>query len=184
MSKRALLITAMMVVLVPALAVQSQSPGRPAAPGDSVPGSIREAEASGSRHPRATANNEGSWARGTSERRCVDADANVVRSGDFVAGPFEFYNEIWRQGYGKLWWRPSEMTPHPPLLIVQATRLDQVADSRVFEASDVASPSGPKENEATRIKFYPTGFRLPSLGRWMMVATAGNNWGCFIHTVR
>ncbi|MDX2260088.1 MAG: hypothetical protein SFU84_00145 [Gemmatimonadales bacterium] len=114
----------------------------------------------------------------------MTTNSQAVRSGDFIAGPFETYNDVWKQGYGKLWWHPSEMTPKPPLLVVQATRLDEQAESRVFESSDIAWPSGPKESEATSLKFYPTGIRLPSLGRWMLVATAGNNWGCFIHTIR
>jgi len=114
----------------------------------------------------------------------VTTHSQAVRSGDFIAGPFESYNDVWKQGYGKLWWHPSEMTPKRPLLVVQATRLDEQAESRVFESSDIAWPSGPNESEATSLKFYPTGIRLPSLGRWMLVATAGNNWGCFIHTLR
>ena len=186
MSKRDLLTTAMMVALASRATGQSQWLGRPAVPADSVPRSVLQAEARGSRHPLATANNEGASATntsisGTRERRCVETDSNAVRSGDFVAGPFAYYNDIWRSGQGKLWWHPSEMIPKPPLLIVQVTRLDQEGESRVFESSDIAWPSGP---EATSIKFYPTGFRLPSVGRWMMVATAGNSWGCFVHTIR
>lgn len=189
MSTRVLLATAMMVSLASVAEGQERWLGRPATPADSVPMSVLQAEARGSIHPRATPNNEGTSASdtlmgGTRERRCVHAGANAVRSGDFVAGPFAYYNEIWHQGYGKLWWHPAEMPPKPPLLIVQATRLDAEAESRVFESSHIAWPSGPTESEATSIKFYPTGIRLPTAGRWMMVATAGNSWGCFVHTVR
>jgi hypothetical protein len=160
--------------------------GRPAVAADSVAQSVLEAEERGSHHPPAGTNNAGQYPNahtGTHERKCVNADADSKRSGNFVAGPLLLYNDIWRQGYGKLWWHPNEMPSERPVLIVQATRLDEAAESRVFEAKQIAWPSGPNESEATSIKFYPTGIRLPTVGRWMMVATAGNNWGCFLLTV-
>lgn len=76
------------------------------------------------------------------------------------------------------------MPPKTPALIVHSTRLDQEAEGRVFEATEIAWPSGPNQSTATSITCYPTGIRLPTVGRWMMVATAGNNWGCFILTVQ
>jgi hypothetical protein len=161
--------------------------GRPAVPEDSVAQSVLEAEERGSRHPPAVTNNAGRYHdsyTGSRERRCVNADAGAMRSSDFVAGPFDRYNDLWRQGYGKLWWHPNEMPSEAPMLTVQATRLDEVAESRVYETRDIASPSGPGESRATSARFYPTGIRLPTVGRWMMVATAGNNWGCFVLTVR
>ncbi len=161
--------------------------GRPALPADSVAQSIAEAEERGSRHPPAVTNNAGRYHTaytGSHERRCVDTERGAMRSGDFVAGPFDLYNGVWRQGYGKLWWHPNEMPPEAPVLVVQAIRLDEPADGLVFEAKQVAGQSGPTESGATGTRFYPTGIRLPTVGRWMLVATAGNNWGCFILTVR
>jgi hypothetical protein len=181
------------VVLVMTAAPLTQSEaqslwlGRPAVPTDSLAQSIAEAEERGSRHPPAVTNNAGKGDvefPGSRERRCVNTDADAMRSGDFVAGPFDWYNGAWRQGYGKIWWHPDEMPSERPVLIVQAARLDEPAESRVYEATFVSWPSGPNESEATSIKFYPTGIRLPTVGRWMMVVTAGNNWGCFVLTVR
>ena len=188
MLTRSLFTSALIITAVSAVHAQDEWLGRPGVAQDSVARSIREAEARGSRHPRATANNIGPAASDntigrSTERRCMVTGAQAVQSGDFTAGPFASYNDFWRQGYGKLWWHPSEMGSTVPVLTVHATRLDQEAESRVFEASEIAWPSGPGASAATSTRFYPTGIRLPSVGRWMLIATAGNNWGCFIHTI-
>ena len=179
---------AIMLILATRGEGQDRWLGRPATRADSISHSILEAEARGRLHPRAVANNTPAvpdmrLGGASADRRCVNADADTVRSGDFLAGPFSRYTDTWRQGSGKLWWHPSEMAAQAPVLIVHAVRLDQAAESRVFESSQVARPSGPGQNALTGFRFYPTGIRLPTVGRWMMVARAGNNWGCFILTV-
>jgi hypothetical protein len=161
--------------------------GRPAVSADSVAQSVLEAEERGRRHPQAVTNNADRYHNaytGTHERRCVNADADSKRSGDFIAGPLLLYNDVWRQGSGKLWWHPNEMPSEAPMLTVHATRLDESAEARVFDSATIAWGSGPNASATTSPKFYPTGIRLPTVGRWMMVATAGNNWGCFVLTVR
>ncbi|MCA9720835.1 MAG: GNAT family N-acetyltransferase, partial [Gemmatimonadetes bacterium] len=186
---RILLAVALLCTLPAVAPAQAEWLGRAPTAADAMPATTAEAEVEGARHPRATPNNvmesaPGVTIAGTTERRCVPADRDVVRSGDFVAGPFAWYNEVWHQGYGKMWWQPSEMPPVAPTLIVRATRLDAPAEGRVYETSEVAQPSGPRESAWTRIRFYPTGIRLPTVGRWLLVATAGNNWGCVVHEVR
>jgi hypothetical protein len=32
--------------------------------------------------------------------------------------------------------------------------------------------------------FFGTGFRLPSLGAWLLEVSAGGNWGCFLYDDR
>jgi len=185
---RILLALALVFALPCVAPAQAEWLGRAPTAGDSMPATIAEAEAEGARQPRATPNNlmesaPGVTIVGTTERRCVPADRDVVRSGDFIAGPFAWYNDAWHQGTGKMWCQPSEMPPEAPTLIVRATRLDAPAEGRVFETSDVAQPSGPGDSAWTRIRFYPTGIRLLTVGRWLLVATAGNNWGCVVVTV-
>ena len=158
--------------------------GRPALISDSVPRTAAEAEAQGKRHLRGAANNvRRAWdssAQGTTERTCVDADkASIAQSGDFIAGPFALYNENWHNGYGKLVWQPAVVSAAAPAtLTVRARRLDAQDQARVFEGFV------PTYSRAGPTKFYITGVHLPSTGRWLMVATAGPNWGCFLLTVR
>jgi hypothetical protein len=163
---------------------------RAAQPADSVPSSISVAEAEGSRWPRAARNNGASPAPGitvggTSERKCVDVDrVNVARSGDFVAGPFQRYNEIWSQGYGKLWWEPAVLSGRDTLpLTVRVTRLDAPGTAAVFSQPFLAHGVAPPSNTRTSPDFYPSGIHVATAGRWLFVATAGPNWGCYVLTV-
>lgn len=106
---------------------------------------------------------------------CVDVgNRSVVRSGDFVAGPFDGYIQELRKNPGgpaKLWWQPDH--PGRDTLEIAGTRLDgRETYSEVLPPEQMASGSqGP---------FFPDGPRLPTLGRWRLVVTHGtNNWGCF-----
>jgi hypothetical protein len=157
--------------------------GRPALISDSVPRTAAEAEAQAKGHVRDTPNNpRRDWdspAQGTTERACVDTDkTSLAQSGDFIAGPFAAYNTNWHNGYGKLVWQPAVVSVAVPVtLTVRARRLDAQDQARVFEGFvPTHSRDGPT-------KFYITGVHLPTAGRWLLVATAGPNWGCFIHTV-
>jgi hypothetical protein len=160
--------------------------GRLALASDSVPRSIVEAEYQGARYPAAGVPNNPrrSWdslAGGTRERRCVDVDnVSVAQSGDFIAGPFALYNPVWRTGYGKLIWQSFQVSQpwrSNPLLTVRAARIDPSGETRVFDGLSIST-------NGTGTLFYPTGVHLPTSGRWLMVATAGNNWGCFVITVQ
>lgn len=167
---------------------QSAPGGRSAIASDSVHASVRDAEAEGRRWPAAVANNryssESALDGGTPQRQCVDVDRiNIAQSGDFVVGPFASYNEEWHRGYGKIWWHSASATTPNATLIVRASRLDGDAAPRVFEQSFITFPVD-HAGKRTGSLFYPSDFRMPSAGRWMLVATAGDNWGCFILTVR
>jgi hypothetical protein len=169
--------------LAPVSAARPEEGGRPALASDSVPRSITEAEYQGARYPVVGVSNNPrrSWdslAGGTKERRCVDVDkVSMAQSGDFIAGPFASYNQNWRTGYGKLIWQPLLVpSPHAPLT-VRAAHIDPSGETRVFDGLSITG-------NGTGTLFYPTGVHLPTSGRWLMVATAGNNWGCFVITVR
>jgi hypothetical protein len=153
--------------MVPASAAKEA--GRAATDADSVPRSIAEAESPGAH----TAH--------TAERKCFAATGyNPARSGDISARGFDIYNDLWTIGYGKIAWETPNATPGAapaPLMTVRATRLDPPGATRVFDVHAV------EQSTAGNTLFYPSGIHLPTSGTWMLVATAGPNWGCFLHTV-
>jgi hypothetical protein len=115
---------------------------------------------------------------GSSARTCVDAADNVVRSGDVIGAGFAYYDAAWPGGYGKIGWQTPNTTPGTaPQLTVRATRLDSGAVTRVFEFPVTET----RYNNS--VLFYASGVHVPTSGRWMLVATAGSSWGCFLLTV-
>jgi hypothetical protein len=110
----------------------------------------------------------------------------VVRSGDFVVGPFTLYPDIWHQGYAKLWWHPTTLPEGAtlgtgPPLMVTAVRLDSTVPPVVFERATLARTIPEPRGVRRGVLFYPSGFRLPMPGSWLLVARAGRNWGCFLY---
>lgn len=182
-------VTLIMLATLPALlgaqhAARREEAGRPAVALDSVPRSVADAERDASHYLRISPDNPrrdwDSSAHGTTERVCVDGDStSIAQSGDFIVGPFGRYNDNWRNGYGLLTWQPAAVPrTEAPTLTVRAERLDARDGGRVFEGFRLThSRIGPTQ-------FYVTGVHLPTTGRWLLVATAGPNWGCFLFTVK
>ena len=115
---------------------------------------------------------------GTSERACVDVNRNLdavgrdgaLRSGEFVAGPFDSYIIHWTPtNEGKLWWAPLH-TDLMPGVRVEAILLDNPSVRRTYEFSTVGHADD---------AFYPSGILLPKSGTWRLVVTSGPDWGCF-----
>ena len=153
---------------------------------DSVSRIIAATEASGRAFPGA--------GTATSTRRCVEAAGRNAESGDVSAGSWDFYRTSWRQGGGKLWWRVARPLTgsDSATLIVRAIRLDRPlpagaesnsrstrirlrpvsrqGDTLVFTLTEPKATSG-----------FPSGVRVPTPGRWMFIATMGDNWGCFLY---
>ncbi len=170
--------------------------GRRAAASDSVPRSIAEAEAQGERHPRSGApaafppRLAARREIDTAERRCVEVGAaNVVRAGDVLASPFALYRQHWHAGIhppGKVSWFGAHARSGVPMqLIVRATRLDTAGSSHVWVGSEERLSWG----FATVLPYLSFGlnnatmFDLPAPGRWLLVATIDQNWGCFVYSL-
>lgn len=68
---------------------------------------------------------------------------------------------------------PLHTTPMPGLTI-RAILLDDPSVNRVYKAFPASDASG---------LFYPSAVRLPQPGRWMLIATAGPDRGCFTLTI-
>jgi hypothetical protein len=125
---------------------------------------VTAAEASGAQYPRDSVTT-------SPARRCVDATgAEAASSGEFEAAFFQ-YARTWRSGYGKIAWRPAR----PALgdsLVVRIQRLgDSIAAVFFRSAHPIQSGNGDV--------FYPSAIHLPASGDWLIVATAGKQWGCF-----
>ncbi len=152
---------------------------------------VASAEAFGASHPRSAAADNldvPSWwdaePEGSRDRVCVDVtrDMGVVRSGEIVIGGFLFRLQAGRQT--KLWWKPLDSSLDMTLELVSRS-LDGVEGQVAFDIGPVTStytndrPPQPIPEEA----FFPGGVEFPAPGRWITVATSGDNWGCFVFEV-
>jgi hypothetical protein len=120
-----------------------------------------------------------------SDRRCVEGtEAGPVRSGEFVIGGQLGGSKAMTAGrVGKVWWAPLNHSLTMGPLLVRGWYLGTPADSMRFTSSNVAWPvtrGAPPIPDAEREYFFPSGISLPRAGRWLVVATSDQNWGCFI----
>ncbi len=117
---------------------------------------------------------------GTADRRCVASMeqnwAGSLRSGDFIvrgtsSGTLQAGKER------KVLWIPLHGSPsRKPPLVVRAARVGNPADSVRFRIEGLAHGSG----TSGPLYGYPSSVSFPSAGQWIVVATAGNDWGCFV----
>lgn len=117
---------------------------------------------------------------GNADRRCVQSVAGIaVRSGEFVIGG---EHPLSHRRTSKIWWAPL-VNAKAMHLVVRGQLLGSPADTLRFESSSVAHPVSPGQSrDEVEIDdyFFPSGFRVPGAGSWIVVATSGPNWGCFI----
>ncbi|HUE90345.1 MAG TPA: hypothetical protein VMO26_30035 [Vicinamibacterales bacterium] len=123
--------------------------------------------------------------RGSAERRCVEGfEFGPVRSGEFVIGGQLAGSRMMTAGRrGKVWWAPLNHSLDMPPLVVRGRNLSSRTDTVHYSTPDVAWPVTPGAlpiPEARREYFFPSGISLPTRGRWLLIATSGSNWGCFI----
>lgn len=166
----------------------------------STPTTVEAAEAEGAVFPREatpatlTPDFQSPLTLGASNRKCVEFPVSTAatsrRSGEFIVGGST--GDLKAGQEGKVWWAPMhDPASRKSMLVVRSARLDQqpVVTSR-FTSSNYAFPMGdvrtPLSASAVDYEhaFYPSGFSLPGAGRWLLTVTSGNDWGCFIVTVR
>ena len=183
------------LVLLAAWGVASFAASTSVNPSQQSP-AITAAEAEGAAYPRPTEDKKDSTpqvfevAPGTSERRCTEAKGRWVRSGEFLAGAFDdYYGWLWRQGVSKMSWTPAfapsgigraAEVVDPWTLTIKATRLDAQASVVSTQARTLSRGVLPNGDLTKTVFFSGVGLLLPSPGRWLVVGTAGPNWGCFI----
>ncbi len=158
-----------------------------------IPATVREAEAEGAELAHNTPAVAGQRYftdpfGGTAERRCVVAAAyhaytsapnGSLRSGDFIVrggfldaswGGFQAVEEH------KVLWLPLHGSASRIPLVVRAARVGNATDTLRFRVEGLAYSPGPDG----RLYGYPSLVSFPSAGQWVVVATAGNDWGCFV----
>ena len=160
-----------------------------------IPVTIREAEAQGADFahdaPQVVQQSYFTDSRfgGTAERRCVvaasytaytSAPNGSLRSGDFIVRG-GFLDASWGgfhavKGYKVLWLPVHGSSSQKPPLVVRAARIGSPADSVRFRIDGLAKGTGP----SVPLYGYPSEVSFPSAGQWVIVATAGNDWGCFV----
>lgn len=64
-------------------------------------------------------------------------------------------------------------------LVVRGVSLTNPADTLRQVMRDLAIGEG-ADGRSTGPTFFPSGFWFPATGRYLVVATAGADWGCFI----
>jgi hypothetical protein len=167
---------------------------------------IADAEAEGASYPRDRAPEHvptmfGAQYPGTGARKCTSGPQTVgvrgsqvllgyqptaIRSGEFIIGGQVGAGSPANVGWqSKIWWAPY----HNPFeygtkLLVRGARLGHPGDTIRYERPDYAVPASgllPTRTSGKKTdSFFPSGITLPRSGRWLLIATAGDDWGCFI----
>lgn len=125
---------------------------------------------------------------GTGARRCVAGiGRGPVRSGEFVIGGELSGKDPrdTRKGVApKIWWSPLHHGPKMELL-VRGRHVGAGGEYRFLGTTVAHSSQGP--NQQTPIEereyFFPSGIEFLHSGKWVVVATQGSDWGCFILTL-
>jgi hypothetical protein len=153
---------------------------------------VAAAEAAGAAHPRAARLRQlpASWDAsawwGSSDRKCVAARGRgPIRSGDFIiGGALGDQPAILPRVPAKIWWAPLHNSEHMDSLVVVGQRLSPPMQIRLSFGL-VAFPVTPqaRAEPGAREYFYPSRTVIPDWGQWLLVASSGPNWGCFIVTL-
>ena len=157
-----------------------------------IPSSVAAAEAEGAAFPRGAAPSivAPDSARpfaGTETRKCVTPSATgndtggQLRSGEFIVrGYFAGRNGARAQHASKFLWVPlHDPLDYPNALLVRAERIGHPEDAFRQAVADWAYPGRDHKREGS----FPSLVTFPSAGTWVVIATAGNDWGCFLVTV-
>jgi hypothetical protein len=89
-------------------------------------------------------------------------------------------NAALRAGHrGAVMWYPDHAKAEMPPLVVRGRSLTDLRDTVRHTTAKPVAWSG--RGQATYL--FPTGILFPHPGRWLLIATSGENWGCFILTV-
>ena len=164
----------------------------------SARGLIAAAEVEGAAYRQSTERG----AHPAAARKCVDAynTSDVsdpsgllsIRSGDFAIGGdlggYLYMNAALHAAGGRrgaIWWHPDHGGPGMPPLVIRGRSLTDLRDTVRHTTTHVAtwSTTFPRAVPQTPDHFFFSGLAVPHPGKWLLIATSGENWGCFILTV-
>jgi hypothetical protein len=119
---------------------------------------------------------------GTSDRRCVPSSTDdpqasgSLRSGDMIVrGRLSGPSGLQAGKEHKILWLPLHGDRTRRIdLVLRATRIGHPADSLRRTIPGIVTGGGGRMNG------YPSSVSFPSAGQWLVVATAGDDWGCFV----
>lgn len=122
---------------------------------------------------------------GTSERWCVSSVADdslpggSLRSGDFIVrtrfagrGGLRVTKSSYADGSKMLWLPLHGAADRGDTLLLRAARMGSPPDSFRQTITDFPRSHGEYG--------FVSGVRFPMSGQWLVVATTGNDWGCFL----
>ena len=154
-----------------------------------IPVTVTQAEAEALSFPRADptslvqAKLADSAFAGTPDRRCVAASSvqdvratGSVRSGEILVRGLPGEATLAAGNEHKILWLPlhgSRELRGP--LVLRAVRIDQPTDSLRLTIAHAVYGGG-----ARGVYGYPSLVSFPAAGRWLVVATADSDWGCFV----
>lgn len=168
-----------LVTAFAAAAAQDSTATRPIPNGSNEAAIVAAAEAEGQRYP------DGGKMQA---RKCATSyEMGPSTSGEFtIGGNLSGTMALRARQVGKIWWSPLTNSAKMPPLVVRGRDLSTLTDTVRFSSSSTAFPVGPvgtaRPPESQRQYFFPSGFSVPRAGRWLVIATSGKNWGCFILT--
>jgi hypothetical protein len=121
-------------------------------------------------------------------RVCVTGyDRGPASSGEFtIGGNLGGADAMLAGRQGKVWWAPLHHAADMPTLVVRGRSLTTPSDTLRFTTGTIAWPTADGGRRvvppAERKHFFPSGIIIPRPGRWLLIASSGANWGCFILT--
>src|SRR5206468_2688572 len=86
----------------------------------------------------------------------------------------------------KVWWAPVHQSDKMPPLRLRGRNLTTPRDTLRLTISKVVlsvAGSDPRSQPPGTRYFFPSLLTFPRPGRWLLVATTGPSWGCFLLTV-
>ena len=156
-----------------------------------IPATVAAAEVEGASYTRGTTPPTVSWAfrdpsGGTAERKCVavvpdySTPGGSLRSGEFImrSGLVSQLRPLAGRQYKVLWLPLHSARDIRQTMLLRGTRIGHPADSIRIRVAGATAAGRPRSESG-----FPSIISFPAAGQWIVVATAGTDWGCFLISI-